>query len=162
MLHYCQNFLLLLLLLLHQFNGLFSRTTWVSRYQQGKTSLDLNEERDGEVLGWQWTICKQSAPRCRQMTTPTPHHSIFIGQCSSWCPNNSIKALLGSISELFSECIYYASTTHPVGHQRHNVFDLPICPACIPNWCIFQPACHRLLVDIVFIIFYRPCFVTFV
>jgi len=30
----------LLLLLLHPFNGLFSRTTWVSRYQKGKTSLD--------------------------------------------------------------------------------------------------------------------------
>ena len=25
------------------FNGLFSRTTWVSQYQKGKTSLDLNE-----------------------------------------------------------------------------------------------------------------------
>ena len=37
---------LLLLLLLHPFNGLFSRTTWVSRYQNGKTSLDLNEARD--------------------------------------------------------------------------------------------------------------------
>ena len=46
------------------FNGLFSRTTWVSQYQKGKTSLDLKEERDGGVLGWQWhrqdhmqTIC---------------------------------------------------------------------------------------------------------
>ena len=32
------------------------------------------------VLGWpgiSWTICKQSAPRSRQITTPTPHHSIF-------------------------------------------------------------------------------------
>jgi len=28
--------LLLLLLLLHPFNGLFSRTTWVSRHQKGK------------------------------------------------------------------------------------------------------------------------------
>jgi len=28
--------LLLLLLLLHQFNGLFSKTTWVSPYQKGK------------------------------------------------------------------------------------------------------------------------------
>jgi len=26
-----------------------------------------------------WTICKQSAPRCRQTTTPTPHHSMFTG-----------------------------------------------------------------------------------
>jgi len=36
---------------LHPFNGLFSRTTWVSRYQKGKTSLDLNEARDDGVLG---------------------------------------------------------------------------------------------------------------
>jgi len=49
---------------LHPFNGLFSRTTWASRYQKGKTSLDLNETRDNRVLGWQWhqldrmqTIC---------------------------------------------------------------------------------------------------------
>ena len=52
------------LLLQHSFNGLFSRTTSVSRYQKGKTSLDLNGARDDGVLGWQWlrldhmqTIC---------------------------------------------------------------------------------------------------------
>ena len=45
-----------LLLLLRPSNGLFSRTTWVSRYQKGKTSLDLNEARDDGVWGWQ-TIC---------------------------------------------------------------------------------------------------------
>jgi len=34
------------------FNGLFSRTTWVSRYQKGKTCLDLNEaSNDGVFLG---------------------------------------------------------------------------------------------------------------
>jgi len=42
---------LLLLLLLHPFNGLFSRTTWVSRYKKGKPSLDLNEARDNGVWG---------------------------------------------------------------------------------------------------------------
>jgi len=55
-------------------------TTCVSHYQKGKTSLDLNEARDDGVLGCSgisWTICKQSAPRFRQITTPTPHHSIF-------------------------------------------------------------------------------------
>jgi len=48
----------------HPFNGIFSRTTWVSRYQKGKTSLDLNKARDDGVLGRQWhqldhmqTIC---------------------------------------------------------------------------------------------------------
>jgi len=33
-----------LLLLLHPFNGLFSRTSWGSQYQKGKTSLHLKEE----------------------------------------------------------------------------------------------------------------------
>ena len=36
-----------------RFFGLFSRITWVSRYQEGKTSVDLNEARDVGVLGWQ-------------------------------------------------------------------------------------------------------------
>jgi len=47
------------------FNSLFSSIAWVSWYQQGKTSLDLNEAGDDGVLGgWQWhqldhmqTIC---------------------------------------------------------------------------------------------------------
>ena len=50
--------ILLLLLLLHPFNGLFSRTTWISQYQKGDTSLDLNEARDNAVLGYNdinWT-----------------------------------------------------------------------------------------------------------
>jgi len=33
------------------FNGLFSGTTQVSPYQQGKTNLDFTEARDSE---WQW------------------------------------------------------------------------------------------------------------
>jgi len=33
------------------FNGHFSRTTQVSRYQKGKTNLDFTEARDNE---WQW------------------------------------------------------------------------------------------------------------
>ena len=33
------------------FNGPLSRTTRVSRYQKGKTSLDFTEARDSE---WQW------------------------------------------------------------------------------------------------------------
>ena len=39
-----------ILLLLQPFNGLFSRTTWVSRYQKGKTNLDFTGARDSE---WQ-------------------------------------------------------------------------------------------------------------
>ena len=32
----------------HPFNGPFSRTTPVSRYQKGKTNLDFTEARDSE------------------------------------------------------------------------------------------------------------------
>ena len=35
----------------HRFNGTFSRTTQVSRYQKGKTNLDFTGARDSE---WQW------------------------------------------------------------------------------------------------------------
>ena len=35
----------------HPFNGPFSGTTRVSRYQKGRTSLDFTEARDSE---WQW------------------------------------------------------------------------------------------------------------
>ena len=37
--------------LTHPFNGPFSGTTRVSRYQKGKTNLDFTEARDSE---WQW------------------------------------------------------------------------------------------------------------
>ena len=43
--------------------------------------------------GISWAICK-SAPRSRQITTPTPHHSVFLqARCPSCHPTNSIKAL---------------------------------------------------------------------
>ena len=41
-------------------------------------------------FGMQW---HQSSPRCRQISTPTPHHSILQAGCSSWRPTNSVKAL---------------------------------------------------------------------
>jgi len=58
-------------------------TTWVSRYQKGKSSLDINQARDDGVLGCsghQLDHSKQSAPRSRQITTQTPHQSIFYRQ----------------------------------------------------------------------------------
>ena len=53
-------------------NGLFSRTTWVSRHQKGKAFWILLEQ---EMMGWQWHQLDH-----RQMTTPVPHHSVFTGR----------------------------------------------------------------------------------
>ena len=77
----------------HSFNGPFSGTTRVSRYQKGKTNLDFSKARDSE---WQWHQLghMQSAPSSRQITMPAPHHSSFLqARCSCCHPTNSIKAL---------------------------------------------------------------------
>jgi len=79
---------------LHPINGLFSRTTWVSRYQKGKTSLDLHEARDDAVMGCSgisWMICKQSAPHSIQITTSTTYHSIFIGRMLFLTPQPTVS-----------------------------------------------------------------------
>jgi len=43
--------------------------------------------------GISWAICK-SARRSRQITTPAPHHSVFLqAGCPSYRPTDSVKAL---------------------------------------------------------------------
>ena len=110
------------------FNDLLSRTTSISRYQKGKTSLHLNEARDDGVLGCSgisWTICKQSATRCRQITTPALHHSIFTGWMlvlmpSQQCQNTEGKSLIwrpqkSDISSSEIHIFYHASV-----HMLHT------------------------------------------
>ena len=71
------HFVVKLLLLLQYYNHFMapwtlSRTTWVSRYQKGKTNLDSQEQEIVSGSGISWDICK-SAPRSRQITMPTFH-----------------------------------------------------------------------------------------
>ena len=56
------------------FNGLFSRTTWVSQYQKGKTNLDFTGARDSE---WQWHQLGHMQVCTSLQTMPVPHHSVF-------------------------------------------------------------------------------------
>ena len=66
--------------------------------QGTQTSLDLNDARDGGVWGSSgisWTICKQSAPRPGQITTPTPYHSIFTGRVLFLTPNQQCQSTEG-------------------------------------------------------------------
>jgi len=101
----------LLLPPLHPFNGLFSRTTWVSRYQKGKMSLDLTDARDDgggcDGSGISWTICKQSAPRFRQIITPTPHHSVFTGRILFLAPNQECPSFEGNTAITSSKKFSY-------------------------------------------------------
>jgi len=52
--------------------------------------------------GISWTICKQSAPRSRQTTTPTPHRSIFTGQMLFLTPNQQCQSSENTTSSLRS------------------------------------------------------------
>ena len=54
-------------------------------------------------------ICK-SAPRSRQITTPAPHHSVFLqAGCPSCRPTNSVKALKAQTSYSALDLIQFRS-----------------------------------------------------
>ena len=71
----------------HLFNGPFSGTTRVSRYQKGKPIWILLKQVSVSSSGISWAICK-SAPR-----SSTPPLSFLQAGCPSCCPTNSVKAL---------------------------------------------------------------------
>jgi len=64
----------------HSFNGPFSGTARVSRYQKGKTNLDFTEARDSE---WQWQQLGHMQV-CTSLQTDnhasTPPLSFFTGR----------------------------------------------------------------------------------
>ena len=86
----------------HPFNGPFSGTTRVSRYQKDKINVSTRKVKPIWILlkqetvsgsGISWVICT-SASRSRQITMPAPNHSVFLqAGCPSCRPTNSIKAL---------------------------------------------------------------------
>jgi len=111
-------------LLPHPFNGLFSRTTWASRCQKGKTSLDLNGAKDDRVLRCgdiSWTICKLSAPHYRQITTPTPHHSIFTCRMLFLMPNQQCQSTRGKSAECKLYDIQTSCKCKTAGQLTHTV-----------------------------------------
>ena len=83
----------------HPFNGPFSGTTRVSRYQKGKTNLDFTEARDNE---WQWHQLGHMQV-CISLQTDnhasTPPLSFFTGRMPFLPPNqqrHSTESILGS------------------------------------------------------------------
>jgi len=69
-------------LLLHPFSDLFSRTTWLSRYQKGKTSMDLklNQARHDGVWGWQWHQLDHMQTICTSLQTDNLSNTPLITQ----------------------------------------------------------------------------------
>jgi len=81
----------------HPFNGPFSGTTQVSRYQKGKTNLNFTEARDSE---WQWHQLGHMQVCTLLRTdnhTSTPPLCFLQAGCPSCHPTNSVKALKAPI-----------------------------------------------------------------
>jgi len=75
------------------FNGPLSGTTWVSRYQRGKTNLDFTGARDSESQRHQlghMQVC--TSLQADNHASTTPLRVLQVG-CPSCRPTNSVKAL---------------------------------------------------------------------
>ena len=90
----------------HTFNGPFSGTTRVSRYQKGKTNLDFTDARDSE---WQWHRPVWARGRCR-ISPPC-----FLAECCKRQLNQvSFVVLyfrLSTYSDLYWVCLSVFSCT---------------------------------------------------
>ena len=98
----------------HPFNGPFSGTTQVSRYQKGKTNLDFTEARESE---WQWHQLGHMQV-CTLLQTDnhasTPSLSFLQAGCPSCRPTNSVKALKASLLSLITTMtiLWYSLQCH--------------------------------------------------
>jgi len=101
----CQHVILPFQEYTHTFNGPFSGTTQVSRYQKDKTNLDFTEARDSE---WQWQqvghmqVCTSLQTDDHASTQPL---SFLQAGCPSCRPTNSVKALKARMSDLNDACL---------------------------------------------------------
>jgi len=53
----------------HHFNGIFSRTIWISWFQKGKAILDFTMARDGGLWRWQWHRLDRMQTICTSLQT---------------------------------------------------------------------------------------------
>jgi len=81
---------------IHPFNGPFSGTTRVSRYQKGKTNLDFTEARDSECQWHQLGYMQVCTSLQTDNHVSTPPLSFLQARCPSCHPTNSVKALKNS------------------------------------------------------------------
>ena len=85
-------------LLIHPFNGLFSRTTWVSRHQKGKPFWILLEQ---EMTVWRWHQLDHMQIICTSLQTDnhasTSPLSFFTGQIPFLPTNQQRQSTQGKI-----------------------------------------------------------------
>ena len=103
------------------FNGPFSETTQVSRYQNGKTNLDFTKARDSE---WQWHELGHMQVCTLLQTdnhTSTPPLCFLQARFPSCCPTNSVKALKALAHTHVNQSCYWP-LPHPSGGRLHSAY----------------------------------------
>jgi len=97
---------------LQPFNGPFSGTTRVSRYQKRKTNLDFTGARDSE---WPWHQLGHMQVCTSLQTdnhTSTPPLSFFTGRMPSCRSTNSVKALKAPWDLIFLDYLLQIKNDH--------------------------------------------------
>jgi len=91
----------------HVFNGPLSRTTWVSRYQKGKTSLDFTGARDSE---WQWHQLGHMRQHLASERQPCQHPTaqFFTGRMPFLPPNQQRQSTEGLKHSMTCNKIHYS------------------------------------------------------
>ena len=126
------------------FNGLFSRTTWVSQYQKGKSNLDFTGARQSE---WQWHQLGHMQV-CTSLQTvnhaSTPPLCFLQAGCPSCRPNNSVKALKATRdNQIYQNCTCHNNTclTHHATKKLNSVHVANDKHCCTSSAVAHRPSC---------------------
>jgi len=86
--------------------------------------------------GTSWTICKQSAPCSIQITTPTPHHSIFTGQILFLTPNQQCYSIEGTHLIILTQSKYqWRSDLQSEVNNLNGDEESYQLEQAVPYWC---------------------------
>jgi len=66
------------------FNGIFSRTTWVSQHQKGKPFWSLMKQ---EMMGWQCLHLDHVQIICTLLLTYSHTSTLSLSFLQAWCPS---------------------------------------------------------------------------
>jgi len=115
------------------FNGPSSGTTWVSRYQRGKTNLDFTEATDSE---WQWhqlghmQFCMSLQTDNHATIPPLSFYRLDAFPAAQPTASKALKA----IRMLLSECLVLVVTfvvQSSSGDDSASTFESSVCKVCM-------------------------------
>ena len=96
----------------------FFQGKWVGQCRTDIPFWILVKQKWWGSSGISWTICKSFAPRCREVTTPAPHHSVFTGRMLFLLPNQPCQGL-------WHCCVHFCTDIDSSGNNSmldgHNV-----------------------------------------